>query len=475
MHVDEDRRHTQHGRYCRRMRAVWDGDRRVWSWVALTGAVLLTACGGGASESTEISPDTTQGTTELANPAAVFCEEQGGAVFGPEPMCGLPDGTTVDAWEYYRAETTGATTPESAVPTTSEPAATTAAPTTTEPAPPDQIDFLEGEGTQLVVLDADSMARMQSGLIDATHDGTGAFRVAVLDSNGETIEVLIDATGPYAGRRPWAITEHYWPDAIEVEADGAWRFRVLDGFSGSASEHLLTGAIGSTYTGHGDDVLSTSLDDLTILKFTCTDCTGPIEVTAYGSDTLSIQATGDGTPSEHYAVLSLSTWLIEIEATHADGGDWTVELEAGDFGRIEEIDPDFACRSSNGRGSTCEGGGSTPLWVINDCASGDLPLDQCDDFPHPDRDGNSGAGPVCPTYEYRSAEPYYLCTQGSGVETLQRALVFCGYMSGTADGYFGPGTDAAVRVLQGDYGVAQDGIVQGAWYREFIETYNLSR
>ncbi len=38
----------------------------------------------------------------LANPAAVFCEGQGGIVSGAEPMCELPDGTMVDAWEYFR-------------------------------------------------------------------------------------------------------------------------------------------------------------------------------------------------------------------------------------------------------------------------------------------------------------------------------------------------------------------------------------
>ena len=39
----------------------------------------------------------------IANPAAVFCEDQGGTVSGPEPMCELPDGTVVDAWEYFRS------------------------------------------------------------------------------------------------------------------------------------------------------------------------------------------------------------------------------------------------------------------------------------------------------------------------------------------------------------------------------------
>jgi hypothetical protein len=40
----------------------------------------------------------------LANPAAVFCEQRGGIVSGVEPMCELPDGTVVDAWQYFREQ-----------------------------------------------------------------------------------------------------------------------------------------------------------------------------------------------------------------------------------------------------------------------------------------------------------------------------------------------------------------------------------
>jgi hypothetical protein len=60
---------------------------------------LLVALGtlGGCADDT--------GGQELPNPAAAFCEERGGTVSGAEPMCTLPDGTVVDAWEYYRAET----------------------------------------------------------------------------------------------------------------------------------------------------------------------------------------------------------------------------------------------------------------------------------------------------------------------------------------------------------------------------------
>jgi len=46
----------------------------------------------------------------LANPAAVFCVEQGGrfeirdADAGSQGFCILPDGTEVDAWTYFREQ-----------------------------------------------------------------------------------------------------------------------------------------------------------------------------------------------------------------------------------------------------------------------------------------------------------------------------------------------------------------------------------
>jgi uncharacterized protein len=59
--------------------------------VSITTLAVLGACSSGPEE------------TQVPNPAAVFCEEQGGTVSGDGPMCTLPDGTTVDAWEHYRA------------------------------------------------------------------------------------------------------------------------------------------------------------------------------------------------------------------------------------------------------------------------------------------------------------------------------------------------------------------------------------
>lgn len=64
-------------------------------------AVTVMLVGGCADDG---DPD--EGTdTGIANPAAVYCEEQGGTVSGDEPMCTLPDGTVVDAWDLYREET----------------------------------------------------------------------------------------------------------------------------------------------------------------------------------------------------------------------------------------------------------------------------------------------------------------------------------------------------------------------------------
>ncbi len=47
----------------------------------------------------------------MANPASVFCEEQGGSlrivtdeVGGQYGICSLPDGTECEEWQYFRGE-----------------------------------------------------------------------------------------------------------------------------------------------------------------------------------------------------------------------------------------------------------------------------------------------------------------------------------------------------------------------------------
>ena len=58
-------------------------------------AAVAAGCGGSSSDGDD---------TGIPNPASVFCEEQGGTTSGPEPMCELPDGSIVDAWDYYREQ-----------------------------------------------------------------------------------------------------------------------------------------------------------------------------------------------------------------------------------------------------------------------------------------------------------------------------------------------------------------------------------
>jgi uncharacterized protein len=66
-----------------------------WSLAVL---VALTACTGA------------QDASQVPNPAAVHCEEQGGRVEtvtgedGEAGVCVLPDGTRIDEWELYYQE-----------------------------------------------------------------------------------------------------------------------------------------------------------------------------------------------------------------------------------------------------------------------------------------------------------------------------------------------------------------------------------
>lgn len=73
----------------------------------LTVPMLVTGC----------SDDDDAPVVGVPNPASVFCVEQGGTVDivdaddGQIGYCELPDGTRVEEWEYYRAETGSTTEP----------------------------------------------------------------------------------------------------------------------------------------------------------------------------------------------------------------------------------------------------------------------------------------------------------------------------------------------------------------------------
>jgi uncharacterized protein len=70
--------------------------------MVLCAMFALTGCGD-SGDDTDV---------QIPNPASVFCEEQGGTVRietaadgGQSGICVLEDGTEIDEWEYYRANT----------------------------------------------------------------------------------------------------------------------------------------------------------------------------------------------------------------------------------------------------------------------------------------------------------------------------------------------------------------------------------
>ncbi len=87
---------------------------------ALLLALVLTSCGGSKAEPTSGSASTDTETAQLANPASVYCEDQGftleirtaddGSQSG---FCIFPDGSECEEWAYYRNECAPASEGES--------------------------------------------------------------------------------------------------------------------------------------------------------------------------------------------------------------------------------------------------------------------------------------------------------------------------------------------------------------------------
>ena len=66
--------------------------------------------------------------------------------------------------------------------------------------------------------------------------------------------------------------------------------------------------------------------------------------------------------------------------------------------------------------------------------------------------------PACPSYTVNDQYPIRRCDEGYAVSMIQYALVRDGYPVDD-DGYFGPGTEVAVRQFQASRGLEVDGLV----------------
>ena len=86
--------------------------------------------------------------------------------------------------------------------------------------------------------------------------------------------------------------------------------------------------------------------------------------------------------------------------------------------------------------------------------------------------------PTCAVFTPTEYEPYKLCDKSDGIRYLQQVLYESGLLYSTSsnpvDGYFGPETEYSVKVYQYQNLLIVDGVVEGQWYRDLIENYNLS-
>jgi putative hemolysin len=161
-----------------------NGRSHIAGLALILSALIISGCGASA----------VQPTTGLANPASVYCEEQGYTLEmrtdkdGTHGVCIFPDGSECEEWAFYRGECkpvstpipeTSAETPTVAPPATATPMPPTPAPTATAVPPTEtpvplsalgQIAFMSNlhlmeEGMQVYVMNADGSdpRRLTSG------------------------------------------------------------------------------------------------------------------------------------------------------------------------------------------------------------------------------------------------------------------------------------------------------------------------
>ncbi|EAP0006257.1 DUF333 domain-containing protein [Salmonella enterica subsp. enterica serovar Typhimurium] len=75
-----------------------------FTWIALPGVLLLSACSSSQPNAPRLP------RIGMPNPAAVYCEQQGGTLMpvqtpqGVRSDCKLPNGEIIDEWTLWRRE-----------------------------------------------------------------------------------------------------------------------------------------------------------------------------------------------------------------------------------------------------------------------------------------------------------------------------------------------------------------------------------
>ena len=86
-------------------------------------------------------------------------------------------------------------------------------------------------------------------------------------------------------------------------------------------------------------------------------------------------------------------------------------------------------------------------------------------------------GPTCSVFIKNETEPYKMCDKGDAIRYLQQVLHDSDLLrtssSNPVDGHFGPETEYSVKVFQYANHLPVTGKVDGQWYHDLIENYNL--
>ena len=146
----------------------------------------------------------------------------------------------------------------------------------------------------------------------------------------------------------------------------------------------------------------------------------------------------------------------QLVVADAVSGQERTRIDLGEPG-AELIHADFDGRFWVGTFSQRETGRRS--FVVDVIAASPAPVDlQCSvtAVPTIDRLG-APQPPVCTSYAPNAQYPIRLCDEGPAVEAVQRALVAAGHDL-TVDNYYGPRTEAEVRIFQGAHDLEVDGL-----------------
>lgn len=191
---------------------------------------------------------------------------------------------------------------------TPAPTETPLPPTTT----PEPIIFT-GTGDSIV----DFVNPFQLAIVHITGNGQSHhFAVKNYNSNGETIDLLVNTTDPYDGIRPLDFRNDEHTARFEVNATGEWKIEVLP--ISSARVMAVPGII----EGQGDEVILLKGAKPDLAKIKGNSESRHFAVHAYGNFSDLLVNTTD--PYDGTVIVNEDVVVLEITAT----GIWSIELTA---------------------------------------------------------------------------------------------------------------------------------------------------